>query len=87
MATETVQKTNDANEPGVLRVFQSKSETMAFYDKIAKVYDLLAEKSEGPVRQAGLNKLAAHEGETFLEIGFGTGHCLVAIAKAVGPRG
>jgi hypothetical protein len=26
-------------EPGVLRVFQSKSETKAFYNKIAKVYD------------------------------------------------
>ena len=87
MATETVQRKNDASEPGVLRVFQSKSETMAFYDKIAKVYDLLAEKSDGPVRQAGMDKLAAREGETILEIGFGTGHCLVATAKAVGPRG
>ena len=35
-------------EPGVLRVLQSKRETKAFYDKIAKVYDLLAEHSERP---------------------------------------
>jgi hypothetical protein len=33
-------------EPGVLRVLQTKSETKAFYDKIAKVYDLLSEHSE-----------------------------------------
>ena len=33
-------------EPGVLRVFQTKGETKAFYNKIAKVYDLLSEHSE-----------------------------------------
>ena len=88
MATKVIpEKSNVASEPGVLRVFQSKAETMAFYNKIAKVYDLLAEKSEGPVRQAALDKLAAQEGERILEIGFGTGHCLVAIAKAVALHG
>ena len=46
-------------EPGVLRVLQTKSETKAFYDKIAKVYDLLSEHSERPVREAGLRLLAA----------------------------
>jgi len=74
-------------EPDILRVFQSKSETKAFYNKIAKVYDLLAEHSEGPVRQAGLDELAVQVGEKVLEIGCGTGHCLVAIARSVGPRG
>jgi demethylmenaquinone methyltransferase/2-methoxy-6-polyprenyl-1,4-benzoquinol methylase len=78
---------SNATEPGVLRVFQSKSETKAFYNKIAKVYDLLAEHSEGPVRQAGLDELAVQVGEKVLEIGCGTGHCLVAIARSVGPRG
>jgi ubiquinone/menaquinone biosynthesis C-methylase UbiE len=86
MATSD-QGTSSESEPGVMRVFQSKSETKAFYDKIAKVYDLLAEHSEAPVRQAGLDKLAVREGEKVLEIGCGTGHCLVAIAKAVGPEG
>jgi demethylmenaquinone methyltransferase/2-methoxy-6-polyprenyl-1,4-benzoquinol methylase len=85
--TTTGQKTGDESEPGIQRVFQSKSETRAFYNKIAKVYDLLAEHSEGPVRLAGLEKLAAREGEKVLEIGCGTGHCLVAIAKTVGPGG
>lgn len=74
-------------EPGVLRVFQSKDSTKAFYNKIAKVYDLLSEESEKPMREAGLKKLAPKPGESILEVGFGTGHCLVEIAKAVGSSG
>jgi demethylmenaquinone methyltransferase/2-methoxy-6-polyprenyl-1,4-benzoquinol methylase len=75
------------HQPGVLRVLQSREETKAFYDKIAGVNDLLAEHSEQPVRQAGLKMLAAKSGEQILEIGFGTGHSLVALAEAVGPAG
>jgi hypothetical protein len=41
------------SQPEVLRVLQTKSETKAFYNKISKVYDLLADQSEGPVRRAG----------------------------------
>jgi ubiquinone/menaquinone biosynthesis C-methylase UbiE len=77
----------DYHQPGVLRVLQSKEETRAFYDKIAGVYDLLAERSEQPVRQAGLKMLDARPGERILEIGFGTGHSLIELAQAVGPSG
>ncbi len=77
----------ERNQDDVLRVFQSKDETRAFYDKISKVYDLLAEHSEAPVRRAGLEMLAAGDGERILEIGFGTGHCLIDLARAVGPSG
>ena len=52
-----------SSQPGVLRVFQSKAETKAFYDKISRVYDLLAERSEGPVRRAALEMLDARPGE------------------------
>ena len=72
---------------GVLRVFQSKDETRAFYNKIARFYDLLAEKSEEPIRKSGLERLAARPGEKVLEIGFGTGHSLEALASAVGESG
>jgi ubiquinone/menaquinone biosynthesis C-methylase UbiE len=75
------------HQPGVLRVLQTRDETRAFYDKIAKVYDLLAERSEEPVRQAGLDMLNAQTGEKILEIGFGTGHSLMKLARAVGPAG
>lgn len=71
----------------ILRVFQSKEEIKAFYNKIAGVYDLLSERSEQPMRAAGLEKLAVKPGESVLEIGFGTGHVLVELAKFVGPMG
>lgn len=74
-------------EPGVLRVLQTKEVIRNYYNKIAKVYDLLSEEAEKPMRETGLEKLAARPGERILEIGFGTGHCLVEIAKAVGPQG
>ena len=75
------------NERDVLRVLQTKSETKAFYNKIAKVYDVLAEHSEQPLREAAMKMLAPAPGEHLLEIGFGTGHVLVGLAKAVGPTG
>jgi ubiquinone/menaquinone biosynthesis C-methylase UbiE len=74
-------------EPDVLRVLQSKRQIRSYYDKIAGVYDLLAEASEHSMREAGLKKLAAQPGERVLEIGFGTGHCLVELARSVGPTG
>jgi demethylmenaquinone methyltransferase/2-methoxy-6-polyprenyl-1,4-benzoquinol methylase len=77
----------DDDQPGVLRVFQSKAETRAFYNKISNVYDLLAEHSEAPMRRLGIERLAVLPGETVLEIGFGTGHCLVDLARATGPTG
>lgn len=75
------------DEAEVLRVFQTKDEVRAFYDKIAGVYDLLAEHSERPVRQAGLELLAPEPGESILEVGCGTGHCLRWLANAVGSQG
>lgn len=76
-----------SGRPSILRVFQSKEQTKAFYNKISRVYDLLSERSEAPMRKTGLELLKASVGEKVLEIGFGTGHCLVALAKSVGPKG
>jgi ubiquinone/menaquinone biosynthesis C-methylase UbiE len=75
------------HQPGVLRVLQTREETKAFYNKIAKVYDILAEHSEAPVREAGIEMLNAHPSQKVLEIGFGTGHSLIELAKHVGPSG
>jgi ubiquinone/menaquinone biosynthesis C-methylase UbiE len=77
----------DFSDAPVLRVFQSRAQTKAYYNKISQFYDLLSERSEAPMRKAGLYQLKAAEGEKILEIGFGTGHTLVALAEAVGSRG
>lgn len=71
----------------IQRVFASPRETRAFYTKISRFYDRLSERTEGPVREKGLELLAAAPGETVLEIGFGTGHGLVALDKAAGTNG
>lgn len=68
--------------PPILRVFQSKDQTRAFYNKISHVYDLLSERSEAPMRKAGIELLKPKPAESIWEIGFGTGHTLVSLAKA-----
>jgi ubiquinone/menaquinone biosynthesis C-methylase UbiE len=70
-----------------LRVFQTRQQTRAFYDKISGVYDLMADRSEAPVRRSGIDLLAVRTGEKVLEIGFGTGRGLVRLADAVGADG
>jgi hypothetical protein len=35
---------NDLAHPSILRVFQTKDQTRAFYNKISHVYDLLTTK-------------------------------------------
>ncbi|MCL5280931.1 MAG: methyltransferase domain-containing protein [Planctomycetes bacterium] len=78
---------SSASGSDIARVLQTKSETKAFYNKIAGVYDLLAERSEEPMREVALEMLAPAPGERLLEVGFGTGHVLARLAQAVGPTG
>lgn len=59
----------------------------ASYDRLSRWYDALAGWSERDARGIGLRKLVPQEGETVLEIGFGTGHGLQALAQAVGASG
>jgi|WetSurMetagenome_2_1015567.scaffolds.fasta_scaffold84985_3 ubiquinone/menaquinone biosynthesis C-methylase UbiE len=77
----------DVRQAPVLRVFQSRAQTKAFYNKISRFYDALSDRSEAPVRKAGLDLLKPRGGERILEIGFGTGYTLAALAKAVGFNG
>lgn len=71
----------------ISNVTRSKEEARANYNKISRWYDLLEGVWEKKSREAGLAKLAVKEGERALEIGFGTGHALVALAKSVGTSG
>jgi len=57
------------------------------YDRMSRFYDLFAVTSERRFTGVGLQMLAAQAGENVLEIGFGTGHSLVALAQAVGGFG
>ena len=82
----SVQRTQDS-QTGVLPANHTKEDTKSFYNSIASVYDMLAERSERSLRRTGVNRLAPRAGESLLEIGFGTGHTLVELAEAVGSDG
>ncbi|MBI1313564.1 methyltransferase domain-containing protein [bacterium] len=66
---------------------QDRSAAQKFYDRISAAYDLIADSGERAARERGLERLDAQPGERLLEIGHGTGHSLVQLAKAVGPSG
>ncbi len=69
------------------RVTRSKQEAQKMYDRISRWYDLLGGNQEARARAVGLDKLRVAKGETVLEIGFGTGHSIVKMARAVGESG
>lgn len=68
-------------------MIRSKEVTKAGYDRLSKWYDIVASPYTRRFRKMGLNKLGVRDGETVLEIGFGTGHCIQALAKSVGDTG
>ena len=74
-------------EASIKRVNRSKESARASYNRLSRWYDVIAGSTEKKYRDLGLEKLAAQPGEKILEIGFGTGHCLVSLAKAIGPTG
>jgi ubiquinone/menaquinone biosynthesis C-methylase UbiE len=71
----------------ISRVTRSKVEARDSYNSMSRWYDLLAGLGERKHRERGLQMLAAKTGETALEIGFGTGHGIVALARSVGQSG
>jgi ubiquinone/menaquinone biosynthesis C-methylase UbiE len=68
-------------------VTRSPSEARASYEKMSRSYDLLASRFEKKYRDVGLQELNAKEGEIVLEIGCGTGDCVLALAQSVGDSG
>jgi ubiquinone/menaquinone biosynthesis C-methylase UbiE len=70
----------------IARVPRTEQEAAASYTRLSKWYDRFG-GSERPYISEGLRLLNAQPGERALEVGFGTGHGLVALAQAVGSNG
>jgi len=77
----------DSKNNNILRVYRTKAQAKRNYDKISRIYDCFAGGFESHYRNIGLEQLNIKGGETVLEIGFGTGHCLMQIAKSLGKAG
>jgi demethylmenaquinone methyltransferase/2-methoxy-6-polyprenyl-1,4-benzoquinol methylase len=54
---------------------------------MSRSYDLFAGAFERRLRNLALARLGIAAGESVLEIGFGTGHCLVQFAESAGAAG
>jgi ubiquinone/menaquinone biosynthesis C-methylase UbiE len=75
----------NANE--ISRVTRSKPEARRSYNKMSRWYDLFAGTSERKFMNLGIEQLCPKPGEQMLEIGCGTGHGLLSIARSVAPLG
>lgn len=78
---------NETTDAAVARVHRSKADARLSYNRLSRWYDLIAGSAEKKYRDTGLAKLSAQYGEKILEIGFGTGYCLVSLARSVGAEG
>jgi ubiquinone/menaquinone biosynthesis C-methylase UbiE len=57
------------------------------YDRMSSWYDLIGGWAEVKHMQAGLQRLHVAEGERILEIGPGTGHGMISMARSLGGSG
>ena len=68
-------------------VNRTKEQARRAYDRMSRIYDYISGPFERKYAFKALELLGIKEGETILEIGFGTGHCLRRIASSVGETG
>jgi demethylmenaquinone methyltransferase/2-methoxy-6-polyprenyl-1,4-benzoquinol methylase len=67
-------------------VTRSKKQARANYNRLSRWYDWIA-GSEDRFRQIGVQALSLQPAERLVEIGFGTGKCLLDFARQVGTEG
>lgn len=75
------------NQEDLNRISAPRQGVRRNYDRLSRWYDLITASTEERYRRQGLRVLDPQEGEMILEVGFGTGNALVAIAQAVGNSG
>jgi ubiquinone/menaquinone biosynthesis C-methylase UbiE len=71
----------------MLRVTRSKEDAARNYNRLSKRYDAVTGRSERRHAAVAAQKLHARDGESILEIGFGTGHNILGFAGDVGESG
>lgn len=87
LRSREMNKENESKASHILPVTRTKEEAKRSYNRISRYYDYLTGAFERKYAEMALERLSVSEGETVLEIGFGTGHCLKRIAESVGPKG
>ena len=87
LGQEGVNRGNKSRARDILPVPRTKEEAKQAYDRLSKFYDYTLGLLGRKYSEMALERLSLVEGETVLEIGVGTGHCLKWIAGLVGPAG
>ncbi|MFX1319317.1 MAG: class I SAM-dependent methyltransferase [Promethearchaeota archaeon] len=71
----------------ISRVTRPRQAARIAYNRYALFYDFMGGQFERPYAMKGLQMLNVQPGESAIEIGFGTGHGILQLAKAVGENG
>lgn len=74
-------------DPRVDPVHRSRREAQAAYDRLSWIYDLVENPFERPLRDRAVASLPIRSGDRILEIGCGTGHALVPLARRARREG
>ena len=78
---------SESKAAGILPVPRTREEARQAYNSISRYYGYTAGALGRKYSEMALQRLSIAEGETVLEIGFGTGYCLKLMADLVGRRG